>query len=137
MRLETRALRPPLKLNLRVNVLPQPGTGHTKCASLRRLLALAAWVALVVTCCFSTCRMGGRRGRPAGDSADPPPRVRDDSGGNVVCLGAAWLGYGEEVGEREAPRASLPMAEVGMIDGERVKGGPTSTAQSELGRSRN
>ena len=92
MTLETRALRPPLKLNLRVNVLPQPGTGHTKCASLRRLLALAAWVALVVTCCFSTCSMGGNRGRPAGDagdSADPLPRVRDDSGGNVVCLGTA------------------------------------------------
>ena len=62
MTLETRALRPPLKLNLRVNVLPQPGTGHTKCASLRRLLALAAWVALVVTCCFSTCIIGGKRG---------------------------------------------------------------------------
>ena len=51
----------PLRLNRLVNVLPQPGTGHTKLASFLRLLALAACVALVVTCCFSTCRMGGRR----------------------------------------------------------------------------
>ena len=35
-----------------------------KCASFRLLLALAACVALVVTCCFSTCRMGGRRVTP-------------------------------------------------------------------------
>lgn len=51
----------PRRLNLRVKVLPQPGTGQIKLASLRRRLALAAWVALVVTCCFSTCRMGGSR----------------------------------------------------------------------------
>ncbi len=31
-------------------------------ASFRRRLALAACVALVVTCCFSTCMIGGRRG---------------------------------------------------------------------------
>lgn len=54
--------RIPLRLNLRVNVLPQPGTGHMKCASFRLLLAEAAWVADVVTCCFSTWRIGGRRG---------------------------------------------------------------------------
>jgi len=52
----------PLRLNLRVNVLPQPGTGHMKWASFRLLLAEAAWVADVVTCCFSTWRIGGRRG---------------------------------------------------------------------------
>lgn len=55
----------PLRLKRRVKVLPQPGTGHMKCASLRRLLALAACVADVVTCCFSTWRMGGRRGGAA------------------------------------------------------------------------
>jgi hypothetical protein len=33
-------------------------------ASFRRLLALAACVAVVVTCCFSTWRMGGRRTAP-------------------------------------------------------------------------
>ena len=51
----------PRRLNRRVNVLPHPGTGHWKLASFRRRLALAAWVALVVTVCFSTWRMGGRR----------------------------------------------------------------------------
>ena len=56
----------PLRLNLRVNVLPQPGTGHMKCASFRLLLAEAAWVADVVTCCFSTWRIGGRRGMGGG-----------------------------------------------------------------------
>jgi len=113
----------PLKLNLRVNVLPHPGTGHTKCASLRRLLALAAWVALVVTCCFSTCRMGGRRGRPAAmacDPNDPCPRGREDNGARVG-RGTAWLWYGEELGDRcwsgELVRASRPMAELGMIEG--------------------
>ena len=52
----------PLKLKRLVNVLPQPGTGHTKFASFLRRLALAACVALVVTCCFSTCMIGGSRG---------------------------------------------------------------------------
>jgi len=33
-------------------------------ASFRRLLALAACVAVVVTCCFSTWRMGGSRTAP-------------------------------------------------------------------------
>jgi hypothetical protein len=51
----------PLRLNRRVNVLPQPGTGHRKFASFRRRLALAACVAEVVTCCRSTWKMGGRR----------------------------------------------------------------------------
>ena len=65
----------------RVNVLPQPGTGHTKFASFLRRLALAACVALVVTCCFSTCMMGGRRGiaPPCGKGGamteDERPRV--------------------------------------------------------------
>ena len=58
----TRKEHTPLRLKRRVNVLPQPGTGHTKFASFLRRLALAACVALVVTCCFSTCMMGGRRG---------------------------------------------------------------------------
>jgi hypothetical protein len=44
----------PLRLNRLVNVLPQPGTGQRKFASFRRRLALAAWVAEVVTCCRST-----------------------------------------------------------------------------------
>lgn len=52
----------PRRLNLLVKVLPQPGTGQTKCASFLRRLALAACVAVVVTCCFSTWRIGGRRG---------------------------------------------------------------------------
>jgi hypothetical protein len=51
----------PLRLNRLVNVLPQPGTGHKKLASFRRRLALAAWVAEVVTCCRSTWKMGGSR----------------------------------------------------------------------------
>lgn len=55
---------PPRRLNRLVNVLPQPGTGHLKMASFRRLLALAACVAVVVTCCFSTWRMGGSRTAP-------------------------------------------------------------------------
>src|ERR1700733_896329 len=56
----------PLKLKRLVKVLPHPGTGHTKCASFLLRLALAACVADVVTCCFSTCRMGGRRGTEEG-----------------------------------------------------------------------
>ena len=52
----------PLRLKRLVNVLPQPGTGQVKFASFRRRLALAACVALVVTCCFSTCMIGGSRG---------------------------------------------------------------------------
>ena len=58
----TRKEHTPLRLKRRVNVLPQPGTGHTKFASILRRLALAACVALVVTCCFSTCIIGGKRG---------------------------------------------------------------------------
>lgn len=52
----------PRRLNRLVKVLPQPGTGQTKWASFLLRLADAACVALVVTCCFSTWRMGGRRG---------------------------------------------------------------------------
>jgi hypothetical protein len=57
----TYAVNTPLRLNRRVKVLPHPGTGQAKCASFLRLLALAAWVADVVTCFFSTCKIGGRR----------------------------------------------------------------------------
>jgi len=58
----------PLRLKRLVNVLPQPGTGQMKCASFLRRLALAACVAVVVTCCFSTWRIGGRRhGMPPAD----------------------------------------------------------------------
>ena len=67
----------PLRLNRLVNVLPQPGTGHTKLASFLRRLALAACVALVVTCCFSTCMMGGRRGKELEITEDDRPRVVD------------------------------------------------------------
>jgi len=56
----------PRKLKRLVKVLPHPGTGHTKWASFLLRLALAAWVADVVTCCFSTCRIGGRRGTDDG-----------------------------------------------------------------------
>src|SRR6266850_276498 len=54
----------PLRLNRLVNVLPQPGTGHRKLDSFRRLLALAAWVAEVVTCCRSR-RCSLRKGEGA------------------------------------------------------------------------
>lgn len=57
----------PLRLNRRVNVLPQPGTGQAKWASFLRLLALAACVADVVTCFFSTCKIGGRRVMAVGE----------------------------------------------------------------------
>src|SRR5258707_8189677 len=54
----------PRRLNLLVNVLPQPGTGHLNSASFLRRLALATWVAVVVTTCFSTCIMGRKRVPP-------------------------------------------------------------------------
>lgn len=54
----------PLRLKRRVKVLPQPGTGQAKWASFFRLVALASCVAEVVTCCFSTCKIGGSRGTP-------------------------------------------------------------------------
>lgn len=47
-----------------MNVLPQPGTGQMKWASFLLLEALAACVAEVVTCFFSTWRIGGRRVTP-------------------------------------------------------------------------
>ena len=65
---ESRYMRLPRRLKRLVNVLPHPGTGHTKCASFLRRLALAICVADVVTCCFSTCKIGGRRGMAPADA---------------------------------------------------------------------
>ena len=63
-----------------MNVLPHPSTGHLKCASFRRRLALAACVALVVTCCFSTGMMGGSVKRPfVVEPYGPLPRDDDES----------------------------------------------------------
>ena len=66
-------------MNRRVNVLPQPSTGHLKCASFLRRLALAACVALVVTCCFSTGMIGGSVKRPLPEPYEVPPREGPNS----------------------------------------------------------
>ncbi len=85
----TRKEHTPLKLKRRVNVLPQPGTGQTKFASFLRRLALAACVAVVVTCCFSTCMIGGSRGTlPPCGKADAA--MMEDDRARVV--GADWIG---------------------------------------------
>lgn len=81
----------PLRLNRRVNVLPQPGTGQTKLASLRRRLALAAWVALVVTCCFSTCMIGGSRGTFAPCVNEDAAAITEDERPRVVGAIPAWF----------------------------------------------
>ena len=78
----------PLRLKRLVKVLPHPGTGQTKWASFLLLLALATWVAVVVTCCFSTWRMGGRR--------HGTPTAGEDAKGKVVDPRAVAPGGGAE-----------------------------------------
>lgn len=74
-----------------MNVLPHPSTGHLNCASLRRRLALAAWVALVVTCCFSTGIMRGSVNVPPEPYVPPlgdDPNIIWDASYNNAAFGA-------------------------------------------------
>lgn len=110
--------RCPRRLNRLVNVLPHPGTGQWNCASFRRRLALAACVAVVVTCCFSTCMIGGRRmpdpsSGPSGliSISDPPP-----PSGSVL-----WVCAEEPSSSSSAPLPEPKCGEVGDWDWERER----------------
>ncbi len=113
----------PRRLNLRVNVLPQPGTGHWNTASFFLLVALAACVAVVVTCCFSTWRIGGRRiDRYWPPSSGPPPSESSGDGLFRSACGPA------------APAAVLlcPAAIKAKARGSFVAVGPMSTSSSSM-----
>jgi len=120
---------PPRRLNRLVKVLPQPGTGHLKMASFRRLLALAACVAVVVTCCFSTWRMGGSRTAPLPIASAGAMEGLDDRAPEPEAAGssAARKAPGEEDECASATCAAWGPGESGSEwarDGRDQEGGP-------------